>query len=290
MQTSLIPSVDSYLRPATLDDALAALARGPAVVLAGGTDLYPAAEGPRLAGRVVDVSGIAALRGIAHDAGGIRIGACASWADIARAALPPACAGLQAAALLVGGRQVQTAGTIGGNLCNASPAADGVPPLLTLGAEVELVGPAGLRRLGLADFILGPRRTARGPAEIVTAVHLPAAALGGRGAFLKHGARVHLVISIVSVAVRIVLDGGRVAEAAVAVGAASAVPRRLASVEAALIGRAAAEATRAVDPAAVGVALAPLDDIRATAAHRSAAAAELLRRAVGDLCAQGGQP
>jgi CO/xanthine dehydrogenase FAD-binding subunit len=99
----------------------------------------------------------------------------------------------------VGGRQVQNAGTIGGNLCNASPAADGVPPLLALEAEVELVSAAGSRRLRLAEFLLGPRRTALLPGEVLAAVLIPEAALAGGFGFVKLGARSHLVISIAMV-------------------------------------------------------------------------------------------
>ncbi len=121
----------AYARPADLETALARLAQG-GTVLAGGTDLYP---GAGLAGDVLDITGITGLRGLTWG-DGLRIGGCTTWSDIAEADLPPALTGLQQAARMVGGRQVQNAGTIAGNLCNASPAADGVPPLLTLGAEV----------------------------------------------------------------------------------------------------------------------------------------------------------
>ena len=139
--------------------------------------------------------------------GGLRIAACTTWSEIRDAALPPACDALRAAAAEVGGRQIQNAGTIGGNLCNASPAADGVPPLLALDAAVELASAAGTRRLPLAAFLLGPRRTDRRPGEILTAVLLPEAALAGRSVFLKLGARRHLVISIAMVAVRLDVAG-----------------------------------------------------------------------------------
>lgn len=278
--------MSGYLRPARLSEALEALARGPHRLLAGGTDLYPATSAARLDGPVLDLTGISELRGIATtDGSGLRIGACTSWTAIAAAPLPPACAGLQAAALQVGGRQIQNAGTLGGNLCNASPAADGVPPLLTLAAEVELAGPRGSRRLPLADFLTGPRQTARAADEILTAVHLPAAALAGRGGFLKLGARAHLVISIVMVAARVTLAGGHVTEAAVAVGACSATSTRLAEVEAALIGAPVAAAAARIDRAVVSAALSPLDDHRGSASYRRAAAGELLARLMTGLTA-----
>ncbi|NGM46578.1 xanthine dehydrogenase family protein subunit M [Rhodobacter sp. SGA-6-6] len=266
-----------YLRPDSLEQALAAAAGG-ARVLAGGTDLYPLA-GPRLKGPVMDLAALPGITGIAEGPEGLRIGACTSWTAIAEASLPPATRALQQAALQVGGRQVQNAGTIGGNLCNASPAADGVPPLLVLGAKVELASATGTRLLALEDFLLGPRRVDLRPGELLAAVLLPRAGLAGVSAFGKLGARAHLVISIASAAVRLEVSGGRIEAAAVAVGACSPVPRRLPSVEAALCGPVEGAAAR-VDPAAVAAALAPIDDVRASAAYRLRAAAELVRRAV----------
>lgn len=263
-----------YARPSDLTDALA-LRAGGARVLAGGTDLYP---GSALAGDVLDISGVTALRGITR-AEGLRIGAAVTWTEIAEAELPGACAALQVAARAVGGRQVQNAGTLAGNLCNASPAADGMPPLLVLGAEVELASVRGLRRLALAEFVLGPRRTALRADEVLAAVHLPESALAGRSVFLKLGARAYLVISIASVAARLVVVDGVVTEASVAVGACSAVAVRLGLVEAALVGVPVGQlrdAVRAEDMAA----LQPIDDVRATADYRLEAAAELVARAV----------
>src|SRR5260221_8402848 len=135
----------AYLRPSRLEDALTALAR-PYVVLAGGTDFYPARVGRAIDEDVLDIGGIPVLRGISAAAAGWRLGATASWSELLEADLPPLFDGLKQAAREVGGRQIQNAGTLAGNLCNASPAADGVPPLLALEAEVELAGPSGTRR------------------------------------------------------------------------------------------------------------------------------------------------
>lgn len=282
-EAALPDAVPDFARPETLPEAMRLLDRGGWRLLAGGTDLYPGA-GARLAGKVLDLTGIDGLAGITR-AGGLRIGAATSWAALAEASLPPALAGLQQAARMVGGRQVQVAGTIGGNLCNASPAADGVPPLLALDAEVELQSLSGLRRMRLADFLLGPRRTALASGEVLTAVLIPEAALAGQSAFVKLGARSHLVISIAMVAARVVTDGGRVAAAAVAVGACSAVARRLPAVEAALTGAPVAEAVGRIDAGDVAAALSPIDDVRATAGYRHAAALELVRRAVAEALA-----
>jgi CO/xanthine dehydrogenase FAD-binding subunit len=271
-----------YDRPETLPAALALLAAGPRTVLAGGTDLYVATEAAVLPGPVLDIGGIAGLDGIARTPDGLRIGARTRWATIRDAALPPAFDALRAAAAEVGGVQIQNAGTIGGNLCNASPAADGVPPLLVLDAAVELASAAGTRQLPLGAFLGGPRRTARRPDEILTAVLIPDAATRGRSAFLKLGARRYLVISIAMVAARLAVADGRVAAAALAIGACGPIAARLPAVEAALLDH--PPAPGRIDPAAVAAALAPIDDHRAPAGYRVAAATELLRRAVAAVC------
>jgi CO/xanthine dehydrogenase FAD-binding subunit len=272
-----------YARPETMTEALRLMAGGGWRVLAGGTDLYPGA-GRRLAGPVLDVTGLPGFAGIVRDRD-LRFGAGTTWAAIAAADLPPACHALQVAALQVGGRQVQNAGTIGGNLCNASPAADGVPPLLALDAEVELLSAAGSRRLALADFLIGPRQTALLPGEILGAVVIPERGLHGRSAFLKLGARSHLVISIAMVAARLVIDSGRVVSAAIAVGSCSPVAARLARVEAALMDASVGEAASRVRAEDVQAALSPIDDVRATAPYRREAAVELVRRAVAEALA-----
>jgi len=270
-----------YDRPESLTAALALLAAEPRTVLAGGTDLYVATEAATLPGPVLDIGGIAGLDGISRTDEGVRIGARTRWATIRDARLPPAFDALRAAAAEVGGVQIQNAATIGGNLCNASPAADGVPPLLVLDSAVELASTAGTRRLPLAAFIAGPRRTVRLRDEILAAVLVPDAATRGRSAFCKLGARRYLVISIAMVAARLAVADGRVAAAALAVGACGPMATRLPAVEAALVGH--PPDPDRIDPAAVAAALAPIDDHRAPAAYRTEAAAELVRRAVATL-------
>lgn len=280
---NLVGQMQDFASPTTVNEALAMHSQGTRL-LAGGTDLYPAA-GACLSGPILDVTGIADLQGIQASEGGLRIGACTSWSALAMADLPPAMAALQQAALQIGGRQIQNAGTIGGNLCNASPAADGVPPLLVLGAEVDLVSTSGTRRLPLTAFITGPRQTALAANEILAAIWIPAKGLEGKSTFLKLGARAHLVISIAMVAVRLVVKNGRVAEAMLAVGSCSSVARRLTQIEQRLIDAPIATAAKLIRDTDVAAALAPIDDIRATAAYRVEAAAELLRRAVQQVAA-----
>src|ERR1700726_77558 len=148
-----------YARPSNLDDALGLLAESGARVIAGGTDVYPGAGERPLQADYVDISNISALRGVSVDGACVRIGAATTWSDLARADLPPAFDALKVAARDVGAVQIQNRGTIAGNLCNASPAADGIPPLLILDASVELASNRGARRLPLSQFITGNRRT-----------------------------------------------------------------------------------------------------------------------------------
>ncbi len=272
-----------YLRPTSLAEALAAMSAAPRVPLAGGTDHYPARVGVSPDEDLLDLSAIPGLRGIAEDDTGWRFGAATTWTDVIEARLPPLFDGLKAAAREVGGMQIQNAGTLGGNLCNASPAADGTPNWIALDAEVELASAAGARTLPVSAFVLGNRRTDRRPDELLTAIRVRRPHGPARGTFLKLGARRYLVISIAMVAAVATFDAtGRVAEARIAVGACSPVPMRLDALEARLAGK-------RPDPALVEptdlAPLAPIDDVRGTAAYRRDAALTLVRRALAGLAA-----
>lgn len=275
----------SYLRPTSLDEALASLSEAtipPPVVLAGGTDFYPARVGCALDDNVLDITAIPDLRGITETAEGWRIGATTTWSDVIAADLPPLFDGLKQAAREVGGRQIQNAGTVAGNLCNASPAADSVPPLLAMRAMVEIRGRSGSRALPLSDFIAGNRRTALLPGELVTAVTVPKPARPARSIFLKLGAREYLVISIAMVAVVVETAGDAVAAANVAVGACSEVAQRLPQLEAELVGCPLDALAGRAEPRHLQ-GLAPITDIRADASYRREAALILVRRALAGL-------
>jgi CO/xanthine dehydrogenase FAD-binding subunit len=270
-----------YARPRSLDEALALRAGGRWRVIAGGTDFYPAQGAAPIEDDVLDITAVSGLRGIETRAEGWRISAATTWTDIARADLPPAFDALRQAAREVGSVQVQNRATVAGNLCNASPAADGVPPLLALDAEVEIASAGRARRTPLAGFILGNRKTALGANELVTAIHVPKSAAAGRSAFEKLGARRYLVISIAMVAARVAIDAaGRAASAAIAVGSCSPVAMRLTELERDLVGLPAdAALAGAVEPRHMA-ALAPIGDVRATAAYRREAAREIVARAI----------
>jgi CO/xanthine dehydrogenase FAD-binding subunit len=270
-----------YAKPHSLQEALALLAEEPWRILAGGTDFYPALGARPLRENVLDVNALDELRGISENGDHIVIGARTTWTAIVRADLPPAFDALKAAAREVGSIQIQNVGTAAGNLCNASPAADGVPALLALDAEVELRSTAATRRLQLEKFILGNRKTAIEPGEMVTAIRVPKASARGVSAFVKLGARRYLVISIAMAAARLVIDAnGRVAEAAVAVGSCSAVAQRLSALEAALIGLPADASLRAAVAADHLAALSPIDDVRGSREYRAEAAREIVARAL----------
>ena len=190
-----------YLRPTTLSEAVHSLAASGGNILSGGTDFFPALGERAITGTVVDISGVGELRGIALEQGYVRIGGLTTWTQLIAAPLPRCFDALKAAAREIGSVQIQNRGTVAGNLCNASPAADSVPPLLALDAEVELVSSAGTRRVPLADFITGNRKTARQPDEILSNVLVPRAVDNAASVFLKLGARRYLVISIAMVAV-----------------------------------------------------------------------------------------
>ena len=278
--------MSTYLRPTDLGEALAALAQARLTVLAGGTDYYPARVGKPVDDDILDISAIASLRGIRDEGGHWRIGATTTWSDLVAATLPPLFDGLKLAAREIGGEQIQNAGTVAGNVCNASPAADGVPPLLALDARVEIADAAGSTGVALAEFILGNRKTSLRPDQLLTAILVPKPAHAARSTFLKLGAREYLVVSIVIVAATLEVEAGRVRAARVAVGAASAVAQRLPLLEAALIGQRCdarlGEHARTEHLAA----LAPIDDVRASREYRMDAALTLARRVLNHIGAQ----
>ena len=269
-----------YLRPDTLDEAVNALAGSGGQILAGGTDFFPSLGDRAVTGTVVDISGLGELKGVVEEPEYIRIGGLTTWTEVVNAALPRCFDGLKAAAREIGGIQIQNRGTVAGNLCNASPAADSVPPLLTLDAEVELASHAGIRRMPLTDFIVGNRKTLRQPGEILSRIFVPRTVENAASTFLKLGARRYLVISIAMVSVVIQTDSvGRVADARVAVGSCSAVATRLTKLEHALVG-APVTGLGAFISAGHLKELSPISDVRATASYRWDAALQLIQRAL----------
>jgi CO/xanthine dehydrogenase FAD-binding subunit len=272
-----------YARPARVAAALDLLARSAPTILAGGTDFYPARVARPPETSVLDITGLRELRGIRNRRDHWRIGGATSWSELIAARLPAQFDGLKLAAREVGGAQIQNAGTIAGNLCNASPAADGVPALLALDASVELRSAKSLRRLTLQEFIHGARNTALRRDELLTAVLIPKPQTSAASHFLKLGARKYLVISIVMASAVIEHRAGKVLKARVAVGACSPVALRLPELEAQLKGKR-FDATLAdwVNASQLAV-LEPIADVRASAGYRRQAALELVRRLLREM-------
>ena len=278
-----------YELPSTLNEALNLRASGDWQIIAGGTDVYPASVGVPVRSNLLDISHVQELGGIYASESMWRIGALATWTQLLQAELPAAFTALKLAARELGSIQIQNVASIAGNLCNASPAADGVPALLILDARVELCSAQGKRELSLADFLLGNRRTALRADEIMTAILIPRENENAPTQFSKLGARKYLVISIAMVAAQIVVDDNRnIAGARIAVGSCSVVARRLQTLERALIGVATKpELGIPIEPDHLPE-LDPIDDVRGSAVYRLQAATILVRRAI-ETCVSGSQ-
>jgi len=270
-----------YLLPTTVESALAGLAGGGSTVVAGATDFYPALGAKSTTADIVDITSVAGLRHITNSGDHWRIGALATWTDVIRADLPAAFVGLQNAARQVGGVQIQNVASVVGNVCNASPAADGVPPLLTLDASVEMQSVRGTRVVPLDQFVLGNRATACATDELVTAILIPKPHSDAVGSFEKLGARAYLVISIVMVAALADIDvSGTIVTARLAVGACSPVAKRMTDLEKDLVGLSVHSDIASSVMAAHLDGLSPIDDVRASADYRMAVVPTLIARAL----------
>lgn len=269
-----------YAKPKTLDEALALLGDGDWRVLAGATDFYPSLGNRPIREDVLDINGLAELRGFTETASHWLVGARTTWSEVIKASLPQAFDALKQAAGEIGSIQIQNVASVAGNLCNASPAADGMPALMVLDAEVQLRSQNLTRLLPLQEFIVGNRKTSLRRDEIMTAVRIPKASANGGAAFVKLGARRYLVISIAMAAARVVLDGnGRIARVAIAVGSCSVVAQRLHLLEEALSGQAPDDIADIVGDVSLDD-LSPIDDVRGSAAYRLSAAREIVTRAL----------
>ncbi len=279
-----------YHQPESLADAVDLAARfgGQASFLAGGTDLIVQIERGRVAPRhVIGLGRVPGLAGIEVN-GRITLGARVTHRAIEQT---PALAGplrcLVEGAEVIGGHQVRNVATIGGNLVNASPAADLVPCLLALDGVVTLVGPGGEREVPIERFLLGPNRTARRPDELVTRVDLPALPPRAATAFLKAGRRRAMEISVVCVAARLDLDATleRCLEARVVLGAVAPTAVRAHAAERLLEGQPVGGAAFRRAAEAAQEACRPIDDVRASAGFRQHLVGVLVRRAL-DRCVE----
>jgi carbon-monoxide dehydrogenase medium subunit len=274
-----------YHAPASVAEAVALAARlGPdARFLAGGTDLIIQMRRGKVAPRhLVSLGRVPGLDGIAVD-GGVTLGARVTHRRLERS--PDFQGRLRAlveAAEVVGGHQVRNVGTVGGNIVNASPAADVVPVLLVLGATVTLVGPEGERTLALDDLLTGPGQTTRRPVELLTRVSFPALPPDSATAFVKAGRRRAMEIAVVCVAARLTLCAARVRclEARIALGAVAPTTIRARGAERALEGQALTpDVLRRAGEAAASECQ-PISDVRASARYRRLLVETLVPRAI----------
>ena len=228
--------------PGSVDECLQILAkRGPDTkVVAGGTDLLPQLKnGVLKPGWVVDLSAVAELRTISDAPdGGLRIGASVTARELeldarVRSRFPA----LAESAAMVGSVQVRNLATLGGNLCNAAPSADMAPPLLALDAEAVIAGPNGQRRVSMASFFLGVRRTVLAPGELLLEIVVPAQGAHSGGNYLRHTPRRELDIAVVGVASQVTLTGGKCTTARIALAAVAPVPLRATDAEQVLVGQ-----------------------------------------------------
>lgn len=282
--------VDFY-RANTLDDLHRLLAETGGRVIAGGTDaLVQMQRGAFPAAVVVDASRIADLRFIREDGDRIEIGALTTYADLLASPLVRRVApALIAAAETVGAPQTRARGTLGGNIANASPAGDMLPPLLALDAIVTLSSARGVRSLPLSEVLRGPRQTCLEPGEIIASIAFRHPPEPSGAAFIKLSNRRGMSIAVVSVAATLALDSaGRIAEGRVALGAVAPTAVRSPAAESILAGGApGAETFRRAARAALDD-IAPISDVRATAAYRRQAAERLVIRALNGAWEQAG--
>jgi CO/xanthine dehydrogenase FAD-binding subunit len=270
--------------PSSIDQAVTLLAgeSGEARALAGGTDLLVQLKTgliePVL---VVDLKGIPELRQITEAAGGFRIGAAVTGAELREhAKLSATWPGVVEAANLIGSTQIQGRATMGGNLCNGSPAADSVPALIAAGARVSIAGPKGRRELPVEDIMTGPRRLALTKGEIIASFILPPKAARTGDAYLRFIPRTEMDIAVVGCGVCLTLDSrGACSAARVALGAVADRPLLVGPAAAALVGSTIDEAALRKLDAAAQAACRPIDDKRGTKDFRIKLAGVLARRA-----------
>lgn len=272
-----------FRRVRTVDEAIDALGElgSEARVLAGGTDvMVQYLRGEIAPGALLHIERIPGLGGVARN-GRTRLGPLVTHRNLGNdPSIVAAHPALAAAARTVGGWQTQAVGTVGGNLCNASPAADTAPALLIADAAVTLLSRRGERQVALRDFFLGRRQTVLAPDELLVDIHLEPLPAGAGEVYLKLGRRGAMEVALVGLAVRLAFDaGGTVTDARVATCSMAPTPRRMPEAEEALTGSRLEAAALDTAGEALRIAAAPIDDARASAAYRVRTLRGLLERA-----------
>lgn len=276
--------VMNYHAPASVEDAVAALAKGngDARILAGGTDLLVQLRSGRLSPQqIVDVKNISEMRDISVESDKIRIGAAVSGAELGEhKAVCDEWPGVVEAFELIGSTQIQGRATMGGNLCNASPAADSVPALIAAAAICVVAGPSGRRQVAVEDVVTSPGKTSLANGEFVLEFELPRRAANSGDAYLRFIPRTEMDIAVVGAGVNLSLDSAGVCERArVGLGAVAPTPLLVEAAANALIGTSVDETALNNAAAAASAACNPINDKRGTIEYRTKVAAVLVRRA-----------
>ena len=272
-----------YEAPDTIEAAAKLLAAesGDARVLAGGTDLLVQIRSEILnPALIVDIKKIAEMRQIKEEGGGFRVGAAVSGAELKEhSKLSKVWPGVVEAANLIGSTQIQGRATMGGNLCNGSPAADSVPALIAAAAVAAVVGPNGRRELKVEDIMLAPRKLALTKGEIIASFMLPARPPKARDAYLRFIPRTEMDIAVVGCGISLAIDGsGTCTAARVSLGAVAARPLLVEDAAKALIGTKVDDSALAKLEAAARAACKPIDDKRGSIEFRIDVAGVLARR------------
>ncbi len=279
--------MQKYVRPTTIEEAVSTFnqAHGKAVLLAGGTDLLPRwSKGvQKRPESLIDLKGIETLKGISHENGRVRVGACTPMTEIAS---DPVIRSMGSVLAQAAGRiacpQVRNRATIGGNLCNASPAADTALPLILLDAVVELVSSNGngmtTRHAPITDFFRGPGSTLLGPGEMLACIRFEPLPDGGFAAWDKFGTRPSMEIAVASVGVALTIESGTVTRARIGYGSVAPVPLRGTEAEAELVGKSLSEKVIARCEAAARKEITPITDVRAGEGYRREVVGVMLRR------------
>ena len=282
VNTRILIQEFDYHRPNSLSEAFELLAEygDSAKVIAGGTDVVPQIKYEKIApAHLITLMKISGLSDIGEENGEQRIGPCARLRDVKAACEGhPGCAALYDALCSIGKVQVMNMGTLGGNLCTASPAADSVPALQVLKGRVSLEGPEGRRTLDIGEFITGPYAAAMAADEIMTAVHIPSVKASHGSAFLKV-ARVAADISKLSCAVALQRDGDRCISCRIALGAVAPTAIRIKAAEELLAGRPVDTALLDAAADAVTTGIQPISDVRSTETYRRQVAAVIFKDA-----------
>lgn len=283
-------AVDTYLAPGRLDEALDALRAGGATILAGGTDLMVQSQSGKapLGQTLVNIRRIPELRGVTPADGELRIGALSTITELLESELVRKCLPILAEACdHFASGQIRNAGTLGGNVCNASPAGDTLVPLLALGASVELAskpnGPVTTRVMPLGEFLVGPGKTQRKPGELVTAVRVPMPPAGSVQRFFKFGTRPGLDISAISLGLTAVKEGGALRHVRLALGAVAPVVMRGVRAESVLEGRRLEAALIEQAAAAARDEARPISDVRASDWYRRELVHNMVKRMLTDV-------